>query len=207
MKELLSPAGNMECLKAAVNNGADAIYLGGKTFGARAYAGNFSDEELKEAVNYAHLYGVKIYITVNTIIYNTEVDELIKYIEYLYKIGVDALIMQDIGMISLVKKVFPNMEVHASTQCHNHNNEGIKLLKELGVTRIVLDREMSLEEIENIDVDIEKEVFIHGALCVSVSGQCLLSSTIGNRSANRGRCAQPCRMKYSVYNIIRKLRP
>ena len=122
MKELLSPAGNMECLKAAVNNGADAIYLGGKTFGARAYAGNFSNEELKEAVNYAHLYGVKIYITVNTIIYNTEVDELIKYIEYLYKIGVDALIMQDIGMISLVRKVFPNMEVHASTQCHNHNN-------------------------------------------------------------------------------------
>ena len=121
MKELLSPAGNMECLKAAVNNGADAIYLGGKTFGARAYAGNFSNEELKEAVNYAHLYGIKIYITVNTIIYNTEVDELIKYIEYLYKIGVDALIMQDIGMISLVRKVFPNMEVHASTQCHNHN--------------------------------------------------------------------------------------
>ena len=119
MKELLSPAGNMECLKAAVNNGADAVYLGGKTFGARAYAGNFSNEELKEAVNYAHLYGVKIYITVNTIIYNNEVDELIKYIEYLYKIGVDALIMQDIGMISLVRKVFPNLEVHASTQCHN----------------------------------------------------------------------------------------
>ena len=115
MKELLSPAGNMECLKVAVNNGADAVYLGGKTFGARAYAGNFSNEELKEAVNYAHLYGVKKYITVNTIIYNTEVDELIKYIEYLYKIGVDALIMQDIGMISLVRKVFPNMEVHAST--------------------------------------------------------------------------------------------
>ena len=127
MKELLSPAGNMECLKAAVNNGADAIYLGGKTFGARAYAGNFSNEELKEAVNYAHLYGVKIYITVNTIIYNTEVDELIKYIEYLYKIGVDALIMQDIGIISLVRKVLPNMEVHASTQCQKHNYESIKL--------------------------------------------------------------------------------
>ena len=150
MKELLSPAGNMECLKAAVNNGADAIYLGGKTFGARAYAGNFSNDELKEAVNYAHLYGVKIYITVNTIIYNTEVDELIKYIEYLYKIGVDALIMQDIGMISLVRKVFPNMEVHASTQCHNHNNECIKLLIELGVSRIVLDRDMSLVEMDAI---------------------------------------------------------
>lgn len=189
MKELLSPAGNMECLKAAVNNGADAIYLGGKTFGARAYAGNFSNDELKEAVNYAHLYGVKIYITVNTIIYNTEVDELIKYIEYLYKIGVDALIMQDIGMISLVRKVFPNMEVHASTQCHNHNNEGIKLLKELGVTRIVLDREMSLEEIENIDVDIEKEVFIHGALCNCYSGCCLFSFMNGGRSGNRDRNA------------------
>ena len=198
MKELLSPAGNMECLKAAVNNGADAIYLGGKTFGARAYAGNFSNEELKEAVNYAHLYGVKIYITVNTIIYNTEVDELIKYIEYLYKIGVDALIMQDIGMISLVKKVFPNMEVHASTQCHNHNNEGIKLLKELGVTRIVLDREMSLEEIENIDVDIEKEVFIHGALCNCYSGCCLFSFMNGGRSGNRGECTQVCRLPFKL---------
>ena len=198
MKELLSPAGNMECLKAAVNNGADAIYLGGKTFGARAYAGNFSNEELKEAVNYAHLYGVKIYITVNTIIYNTEVDELIKYIEYLYKIGVDALIMQDIGMISLVRKVFPNMEVHASTQCHNHNNEGIKLLKELGVTRIVLDREMSLEEIENIDVDIEKEVFIHGALCNCYSGCCLFSFMNGGRSGNRGECTQVCRLPFKL---------
>ena len=115
LKELLSPAGNMECLKAAVLNGADAVYLGGKSFGARAYAGNFSDEEMIEAVNYTHLYGVKIYVTVNTIIYNTEVDELIKYIEYLYKIGVDALIMQDIGMISLVRSVLPNMEIHAST--------------------------------------------------------------------------------------------
>ena len=198
MKELLSPAGNMECLKAAVNNGADAIYLGGKTFGARAYAGNFSNEELKEAVNYAHLYGVKIYITVNTIIYNNEVDELIKYIEYLYKIGVDALIMQDIGMISLVRKVFPNMEVHASTQCHNHNYEGIKLLKELGVTRIVLDREMSLEEIENIDVDIEKEVFIHGALCNCYSGCCLFSFMNGGRSGNRGECTQVCRLPFKL---------
>lgn len=198
MKELLSPAGNMECLKAAIHNGADAIYLGGKSFGARAFAGNFTNEELLEAVNYAHLYGVKIYVTVNTIIYNSEVEELIKYIEYLYTIGVDALIMQDIGMISLVRKTFPNMEVHASTQCHNHNNEGIKLLKELGVTRIVLDREMTLEEIENIDVDIEKEVFIHGALCNSYSGCCLFSYMNGGRSGNRGECTQSCRLPYKL---------
>ena len=198
MKELLSPAGNMECLKAAIHNGADAIYLGGKSFGARAFAGNFNNEEIKEAVNYAHLYNVKIYVTVNTIIYNNEVEELIKYIEYLHTVGVDALIMQDIGMISLVRKTFPNMEVHASTQCHNHNNEGIKLLKELGVTRIVLDREMTLEEIENIDVDIEKEVFIHGALCNSYSGCCLFSYMNGGRSGNRGECTQSCRLPYKL---------
>ncbi len=198
MKELLSPAGNMECLKAAVLNGADAVYLGGKSFGARAYAGNFSDEEMIEAVRYAHLYGVKIYVTVNTIIYNNEVHELMEYIKYLYSIGVDALIMQDIGMISLVRRVFPNMEIHASTQCHNHNNDGIRLLKELGVTRIVLDREMSLEEIENIDVDIEKEVFIHGALCNCYSGCCLFSFMNGGRSGNRGECTQSCRLPYKL---------
>lgn len=198
MKELLSPAGNMECLKAAVLNGADAVYLGGKSFGARAYAGNFSDEEMIDAVRYAHLYGVKIYVTVNTIIYNNEVHELMEYIKYLYSIGVDALIMQDIGMISLVRSVLPNMEIHASTQCHNHNNDGIRLLKELGVTRIVLDREMSLEEIENIDVDIEKEVFIHGALCNCYSGCCLFSFMNGGRSGNRGECTQSCRLPYKL---------
>lgn len=198
MKELLAPAGNFDCLRAAINSGADAIYIGGKLFGARAYAGNFTKEELKEAVDYAHLYNVKIYVTVNTIIYNNEIDEFIEYIKYLYLIGVDALIMQDIGMISLVRKMFPNIEVHASTQFHNHNSEGIKLLKKLGVTRVVLDREMSLEEIENIDVDIEKEVFIHGALCNSYSGCCLFSSMNGGRSGNRGQCTQPCRLPYKL---------
>lgn len=198
MKELLAPAGNFDCLKSAIHNGADAVYIGGKLFGARAFAGNFTKEELKEAVDYAHLYGVKIYVTVNTIIYNNETNDFIEYIKYLYLIGVDALIMQDIGMITLVRKMFPNIEVHASTQCHNHNNEGIKLLKELGVTRIVLDREMSLEEIENIDVDIEKEVFIHGALCNSYSGCCLFSSMNGGRSGNRGECTQPCRLPYKL---------
>ena len=198
MKELLSPAGNIECLKSAINNGADAVYLGGKSFGARAYAGNFNKEELFEATNYAHLYGVKIYVTVNTIIYNNEIEEFLDYIKYLYQIGVDALIMQDIGMISLVRKKFPNIDIHASTQIHNHNNEGIKLLKELGVTRIVLDREMSLEDIEKINVDIEKEVFIHGALCNSYSGCCLFSSMNGGRSGNRGECTQPCRLPYKL---------
>ena len=198
MKELLSPAGNIECLKAAINNGADACYLGGKSFGARAFAGNFTNEELKEATQYAHLYGVKIYITVNTIIYNNEVNDFIEYIKYLYQIGVDALIMQDIGMISLVRQTFPNFEIHASTQLHNHNNEGIKALKDLGVTKVVLDREMTLEQIENINVDIEKEVFIHGALCNSYSGCCLFSSLNGGRSGNRGECTQPCRLPYKL---------
>ena len=198
MKELLSPAGNMKCFLLAVHSGADAIYIGGKLFGARAYAGNFSDEELKEAVNYAHLYGVKVYVTVNTIIYNREIDEFISYIRYLYLLGVDALIMQDIGMISLVREKFPNIDIHASTQCHNHNNEGIRLLKKLGVTRVVFDREMSLEDIESIDVDIEKEVFIHGALCNSYSGCCLFSSMNGGRSGNRGECTQVCRLPYKL---------
>ena len=142
--ELLSPAGNMESLKQAIHNGADAIYLGGKSFGARKYANNFTDEELVSAINYAHIYGVKIYVTANTIVYNDEVDEFVKYLTFLHKNNVDAVIMQDIGMINLIRKVLPNLEIHASTQCHNHNNDGIKLLKDLGVTRIVLDIEMSL---------------------------------------------------------------
>ena len=198
MKELLSPAGNIQCLKAAVQNGADAVYLGGKLFGARAFAGNFTKEELEEAVNYCHLYGVRIYITVNTIIYQNEVEEFISYINYLYHIGVDALIMQDIGMISLVRKNFPDIEIHASTQMHNHNNENIKLLKELNVKRLVLDRELSLKEIEELDNTLEKEVFIHGALCNSYSGCCLFSSLNGGRSGNRGECVQSCRMPFKL---------
>ncbi len=198
MKELLSPAGNIQCLKAAVQNGADAVYLGGKLFGARAYAGNFTKEELKEAVDYCHLYGVRIYVTVNTIIYQNEVEDFLSYIEYLYSIGVDALIMQDIGMISLVRKNFPDIEIHASTQMHNHNNENIKLLKELDVKRLVLDRELSLKEIEELPNTLEKEVFIHGALCNSYSGCCLFSSLNGGRSGNRGECVQSCRMPFKL---------
>ena len=198
MKQLLSPAGNIDCLKAAVQNGADAVYLGGKLFGARAFAGNFTKEELKEAVTYSHLYGVRVYVTVNTIIYENEVEEFLTYINYLYSIGVDALIMQDIGMISLVRRNFPDFELHASTQMHNHNNENIKLLKELKVKRLVLDRELSLEEINKLDNTLEKEVFIHGALCNSYSGCCLFSSLNGGRSGNRGECVQSCRMPFKL---------
>ena len=197
-KELLSPAGNKECLYTAIHNGADAVYLGGKLFGARKFAGNFTNEELKEAIEYAHLYGVKVYVTVNTIIYNHEVEELLKYIDYLYTIGVDALIMQDIGMISLVRRNYPDLEINASTQMHNHNNYAIKLLKELDIKKIVLDRELSLKEIEQLDDSIEKEVFIHGALCNSYSGCCLFSSLNGGRSGNRGECVQSCRLPYKL---------
>lgn len=196
--ELLSPVGNMESLYQAVHNGADAVYLGGKSFGARKYANNFTNDELVEAINYAHIYGVKVYVTANTIIYNDEVEEFVKYLTFLHKNNIDAVIMQDIGMISLIRKVLPNLEVHASTQCHNHNIYGIKCFKDLGVTRVVFDREMSLSEINNINIDIEKEVFIHGALCISYSGCCLFSSLNGGRSGNRGECVGSCRLPYKL---------
>jgi len=197
--ELLSPVGNMKTLYQAIHNGADAVYLGGKNFGARKYSDNFTNDELKEAIRYAHLFNVKVYVTTNTIIYENEVKDFLEYIFFLHKINVDAVIMQDIGLIKQVKEKFPNLEVHASTQCHNHNDEGLKLLKSLGVTRVVLDREMSLDQIKNLNTDIEKEVFIHGALCVSYSGCCLFSSLNGGRSGNRGECTQCCRLPYKLY--------
>ena len=196
--ELLSPAGDFESLKSAIHNGADAVYLSGKNYGARKFANNFTLEELKEAIEYAHLYGVKIYITVNTMIYQSEIDELLEYVKCIHEYGVDAVIMQDIGMINLVHNTFPNLEIHASTQAHNHNDEGINTLKKLGCTRVVLDRELSLDEIKNINVDVEKEIFIHGALCVSYSGECLFSSLVLNRSGNRGECAGLCRLPYEL---------
>lgn len=198
VKELLSPVGNKECLYAAIHNGADAVYLGGKLFGARKFAGNFTKEELKEAIDYTHLYGVKVYVTVNTIVYNDEVESLLEYVDYLYHIGADALIMQDLGMISLVRKKYPDLEINASTQIHNHNNYAIELLKELGIKKVVLDRELSLKEIAKLDNSIEKEVFIHGALCNSYSGCCLFSSLNGGRSGNRGECVQSCRLPYRL---------
>jgi len=197
-KELLAPAGDFASLKAAIHNGADAVYLSGKSFGARKFANNFSLEELKEAVSYAHLYGVKIYVTVNTIIYEDEINDCLKYIEYLYNIGVDAIIVQDIGLIRLIRKYFPDMEIHASTQAHTHNIEQIKFLETLGVKRLVLAREMSILEINALDTDMELEIFIHGALCISYSGECLLSSGVLNRSGNRGECAGLCRCSYNL---------
>lgn len=198
--ELLAPAGNMECLIAAINAGCDAVYIGGYTFGARSYASNFSDEEIIEAINYAHVYGVKVYITVNTIIYEDEVERFLSFIDFIHKNNVDAIIIQDLGMMDLVRKTYPNLEIHASTQMNVHNFEGAKLLSELGVKRVVMARETSIDIIKKIkeELDIEVEVFIHGALCLSYSGQCLMSSLIGSRSGNRGTCSQCCRMEYDL---------
>lgn len=198
--ELLSPAGNIECLKAAVYAGCDAVYVGGKNFGARSYAGNFTLEELEAAVNFCHLYDVKIYVTVNTIIYEEEVKAFMKYIDNLVNINVDALIMQDIGMIDLVRQTYPNFEIHASTQMHIHNEEGVLFAKNLGVNRVVLARETPIEKVKEIKekTNMDIEIFGHGALCVSYSGQCFMSYLIGGRSGNRGTCAQCCRQKYSL---------
>ena len=197
--ELLSPVGNMECLYQAVKNGADAVYLGGKKFGARHYANNFDYDELIKAIKYCHLYDVKIYVTVNTITFEDELDEVLDFVDFLYTNQVDAIIVQDIGLISIIRKKFPNMEIHASTQAHNHNTEGLNYLKSLGVKRAVLARELSLNDIKELKSDIDKEIFIHGALCVSYSGCCLFSAMHGNRSGNRGECVGSCRLPYKLY--------
>ena len=154
--ELLAPVGNMDMLYQAINYDADAVYLAGSNYGARKYARNFTNDELVSAIEYAHLYGVKVYVTVNIIIYENELDDVVEYIDFLYRHQVDALIMQDIGLISLVRERFPNMEIHASTQCHNHNIGSLELFKSLGVTRVVMDRELSIDDIKKIDVGIEK---------------------------------------------------
>ena len=203
--ELLSPAGNIETLKAAINNGADAVYVGGETFSARAFAKNFDKKELLEAVKYCHLYGKKIYVAVNTVIFENEIEKFLDYLKYLYEINVDAVIMQDIGMINLVRKLIPDLEIHASTQSNCHNEECLKLLKEIGVKRAVLAREMSLDEIKKIKTNIDIEIFIHGALCVSYSGRCLFSSLNGGRSGNRGKCVGSCRLPYEIYKDNKKL--
>lgn len=200
--ELLAPAGDISCLKAAINAGCDAVYLAGKLFGARAFVNNFRDDELIYAIKYAHLYGVKVYLTVNTIIYEREVEKFINYIRFVHKNNIDAVIIQDLGMLDLVRKKFPNLEVHASTQMHIHNYEGALFAKKMGIKRVVIARETKLDVIKKIkdNIDIELECFIHGALCVSYSGQCLMSSLIGNRSGNRGTCAQCCRKSYDLYD-------
>ncbi len=193
--ELLAPCGSIDSLHAAVQNGADAVYLGGNRFSARAFASNFDDANMIYAVDYCHSYGVKIYITVNTLMKDSEIKEALGYIKFLYEIGVDALIVQDIGLVYLIKQNFPDFELHASTQMSIHNGEGAKYFKDLGFKRIVLARELGLKETEYIskDLNIETEIFVHGALCICYSGQCLMSSLIGGRSGNRGRCAQSCR--------------
>ena len=200
MPELLSPVGNMDCLMAAINGGCDAVYLAGKAFGARGFAGNFNKEELVEAIRICHLYDVKLYVTVNTLIFDNEVESLLKYIDFLHSSGVDAVIMQDIGMIDLVRKTYPNLEIHASTQANIHNLEGVKFCEELGIRRVVLARETPYELIKEIksNTECELEIFVHGALCMSYSGECLMSALIGNRSGNRGTCAQCCRQPYSL---------
>lgn len=198
MKELLVPVGNIDSLKAAVMNGADAIYLGGKRFGARAFAGNFSDEEMILAIHFAHLYGVKIYVTVNTVVFESELEDVYNYCLFLHKTGVDALIVQDLGLMSLLKRRLPNLEIHASTQVHNVSESGLRILEDLNVKRVVFARELSLATIDSYKTSMEKEIFIHGALCVSYSGECLFSSVLLGRSGNRGECAQVCRLPYKL---------
>ena len=200
MVELLAPAGSFDALKAAVEAGADAVYLAGEKFGARAYAENFAGEQMLKAVEFAHLRGVSVHVTVNTIIADEELDEFAAYIKFLRRANVDALLVQDLGAASIAKQVAPEIPLHASTQMTIHNSEGVKALAELGFTRAVLSRELTLNEIEKIcrESPIETEIFIHGALCVCWSGQCLMSSMIGGRSGNRGRCAQPCRLPYEL---------
>ena len=197
--ELLVPAGDINSFYAALNNGADAVYLSGKMFGARSYAKNFTEDELKTVLKLGKIYGVKIYVTMNTLVKENEVEDFLKEVEFLYNLGVDAILMQDFGMISLCLEKYPNLVIHASTQVNSSSYETIKLLYEMGVKRVVLPREMSIDEIRQIDIPIELEVFIHGALCVSYSGNCLFSSMLGGRSGNRGECVGSCRLPYKLY--------
>ena len=197
--ELLVPAGDINSFYAALNNGADAIYLSGKMFGARSYAKNFTSDELKTVLKLGKIYGVKIYVTMNTLVKENEVNDFLKEVEFLYSLGVDAILMQDFGMISLCLEKYPNLVIHASTQVNSSSYETIKLLYVMGVKRVVLPREMSIDEIKKIDIPIELEVFIHGALCVSYSGNCLFSSMLGGRSGNRGECVGSCRLPYKLY--------
>lgn len=198
--ELLAPAGDFECLEAAINAGADAIYLAGKEFGARASAKNFSKEELIRAIELAHLYGKKIYLTLNTLIKEREWDTLTSFLRPIYESGLDGVIIQDLGLIDFMKTNFEGLELHASTQMTVTGVYGAKILKERGIVRVVPARELSLDEISEIrkEANIEVETFIHGAMCYCYSGQCLFSSYLGGRSGNRGRCAQPCRLPYTV---------
>ncbi len=198
--ELLAPAGTYESLKAAVTAGADAVYAGGARFGARAYAENFTEEALLKAIDFCHLHGSKLYLTVNTLLKDTEIEELYDYLLPYYREGLDAVIVQDIGVLKYIREAFPGLDIHASTQMTLCGADGAKFLESLGASRIVTSRELSLEEINAIhrETSMEIESFVHGALCYCYSGQCLTSSLIGGRSGNRGRCAQPCRLPYQA---------
>lgn len=205
-REVLAPAGTYECFRAAINAGADAVYLGGSMFGARAFAGNFEEAELIKAIRTAHLYGRKVYLTVNTLLRNDELEKLVQYVKPYYEEGLDAVIVQDYGVFAVLREAFPGLDLHASTQMTITGKYGAQLLKDMGAVRVVPARELSAKEIRDIydNVDVEIESFVHGALCYCYSGQCLLSSMIGGRSGNRGRCAQPCRLTYSANGISEK---
>src|SRR6056297_1702179 len=198
--EILAPVGSTENLEAAVLAGADAVYLAGKNFGARSFAENFTREQLIEVIKYCHIRDVSVYITVNTLIKENELLEVMNYIDFLYINGVDALIVQDIGLASIILKRYPDLDLHASTQMTAHSLADVRFLETMGFKRVILSREVSIEEIRKIknNTTVELEVFVHGALCVSYSGQCLMSSLIGGRSGNRGKCAQPCRKLYQL---------
>lgn len=201
--ELLAPAGNINSFKAAINAGADAIYMGFGKYNARVMAQNFTLDEYIKCLDYAHIRGVKVYLTLNTLVEDSDIKEILEMLLKLYEYGLDAVILQDIGLANIIHKVFPDLHMHASTQMSVYSLEQVKFLEEIGFKRVVLARELSLEEIKYIvnNTEVEIEVFIHGALCVSLSGQCLMSLSIGNRSANKGECAQPCRMKYELYDF------
>ena len=198
--ELLAPAGNMEKLKMALLYGADAVYLGGKAFGLRAFGGNFTNEELQEAVDFAHKLGKKIYVTVNIFPHNSDIAKLPAYLTFLNEIKVDAILVADLGVFTLAKEYAPDVELHISTQANNTNWAAVNAWAELGASRVVLAREMSLEEVKEIreKCSVELEMFVHGAMCISYSGRCLMSNYLTGRDANRGSCAQPCRWNYAL---------
>ena len=199
--EILAPAGSFDSMKAAVAAGADAVYMGGSRFGARAYADNPDEKGLLEAIDYVHLHGRRLYMTVNTLFKEDELEELENYMRPYCDRGLDGVIVQDLGALAFMRRHFPGLELHSSTQMTVTSVYGARMMKEMGCSRVVTAREMSLEEIRRIhdETDIEIESFVHGALCYCYSGQCLMSSLIGGRSGNRGRCAQPCRLPYTVY--------
>ena len=204
--EILAPAGSFESMVAAVNAGADAVYIGGSRFGARAYANNLDEDMMIRAIDYVHLHGAKIYMTVNTLVKEKELPDLYDYLKPYYEAGLDAVIVQDLGVFRYVREHFPKMDIHVSTQMTVTGKYSAAKLKEMGAVRVVPARELTLGEIREIydETGLEIETFVHGALCYCYSGQCLFSSLIGGRSGNRGRCAQPCRLAYSVLDDKKK---